>query len=63
MFISALNRVAFLAVLGTSILGAASPAVAGSSAPRGFVAHPSAILCQPGFVYRCNKYGCFCVRP
>jgi hypothetical protein len=21
------------------------------------------ILCQPGFVYRCNKFGCFCVRP
>jgi hypothetical protein len=21
------------------------------------------ILCQPGFVYRCNKHGCFCVLP
>jgi hypothetical protein len=21
------------------------------------------ILCKPGFVYRCNKFGCFCVRP
>lgn len=21
------------------------------------------ILCQPGFVFRCNKFGCFCVRP
>lgn len=19
------------------------------------------ILCQPGFVFRCNKFGCFCV--
>ena len=23
----------------------------------------SVILCQPGFVYRCNQFGCFCVRP
>ncbi len=21
------------------------------------------ILCMPGFVYRCNQFGCFCVRP
>ena len=21
------------------------------------------ILCQPGFVFRCNQFGCFCVRP
>ena len=21
------------------------------------------ILCQPGFVFRCNSFGCFCVRP
>jgi hypothetical protein len=23
----------------------------------------SAILCQPGFVLRCNSHGCFCVKP
>lgn len=23
----------------------------------------SVILCMPGLVYRCNKFGCFCVRP
>jgi hypothetical protein len=21
------------------------------------------ILCQPGLVYRCNQFGCFCVKP
>ncbi|HEY7404826.1 MAG TPA: hypothetical protein VIB39_14980 [Candidatus Angelobacter sp.] len=21
------------------------------------------ILCMPGFVLRCNQFGCFCVRP
>ena len=23
----------------------------------------SVILCMPGLVYRCNQFGCFCVRP
>jgi hypothetical protein len=23
----------------------------------------SAITCQPGFVFRCNSHGCFCVKP
>jgi len=23
----------------------------------------SVILCGPGLVYRCNQFGCFCVRP
>jgi hypothetical protein len=22
-----------------------------------------AILCQPGLVFRCNQFGCFCVKP
>lgn len=22
-----------------------------------------AILCMPGLVFRCNQFGCFCVRP
>ncbi len=21
------------------------------------------ILCMPGLVFRCNQFGCFCVRP
>lgn len=21
------------------------------------------ILCMPGLVYRCNQFGCFCVKP
>jgi len=23
----------------------------------------SVILCMPGFVLRCNQFGCFCVKP
>ena len=23
----------------------------------------NAILCMPGLVYRCNQFGCFCVKP
>jgi hypothetical protein len=23
----------------------------------------SVITCMPGFVYRCNQFGCFCVKP
>jgi hypothetical protein len=23
----------------------------------------SVILCMPGLVYRCNQFGCFCVKP
>ncbi|MFZ0774671.1 MAG: hypothetical protein WCA49_14695 [Candidatus Sulfotelmatobacter sp.] len=31
-----------------------------SSLPK---AGSSVILCGPGLVYRCNAYGCFCVKP
>ena len=24
---------------------------------------PNVILCQPGLVFRCNQFGCFCVKP
>jgi hypothetical protein len=23
----------------------------------------SVITCMPGLVYRCNQFGCFCVKP
>jgi hypothetical protein len=39
-----------------------SPASARASAIP-WAGTPHAILCQPGFVYRCNSQGCFCVRP
>lgn len=45
-------------------LFAAAPG--GAAAPaRGARVLPSHsfITCQPGFVYRCNQYGCFCVKP
>jgi hypothetical protein len=30
-------------------------------APK-LVPKTSMILCPPGYVYRCNQYGCFCVK-
>jgi hypothetical protein len=29
----------------------------------GPTAGTNVILCMPGFVLRCNQFGCFCVRP
>jgi hypothetical protein len=26
-------------------------------------ASSSVITCMPGFVFRCNQFGCFCVKP
>jgi|GEM_PF-1302268 len=34
-----------------------------SSRTSGPSTSKSVILCMPGFVYRCNQFGCFCVRP
>ena len=31
--------------------------------PSGPSAGTNAILCQPGLVFRCNQFGCFCVKP
>ena len=37
----------------------------------GFITHPSTpsnppqpfVTCMPGLVFRCNKFGCFCLPP
>lgn len=34
-----------------------------SSRTSGPSTSKSAILCMPGLVYRCNQFGCFCVKP
>lgn len=36
---------------------------AGQSPINGMSRTPSFVTCAPGLVYRCNKYGCFCVPP
>lgn len=39
-----------------------APTNAGQS-PLAGVSTSTFITCAPGLVYRCNKYGCFCVPP
>lgn len=34
-----------------------------SRASSGPSAGTNVILCQPGLVFRCNQFGCFCVKP
>ncbi len=45
------------------VLGAQGQPAKSASASSVPSTRSSAILCQPGFVYRCNQFGCFCVRP
>jgi hypothetical protein len=45
------------AMIGMNAQGQHARSSSGPSVGR------NAILCMPGLVYRCNKFGCFCVRP
>jgi hypothetical protein len=40
----------------------ASNAQAPNATPR-ISTSTNVILCMPGLVYRCNQFGCFCVKP
>jgi hypothetical protein len=53
------------ALLCTTLIAsnAQAPNVQSSRTPSLPSAGSSAILCQPGFVLRCNSKGCFCVKP
>ena len=44
------------------ILAAPGQATSSSDSPIPSASN-SAITCQPGLVYRCNQFGCFCVKP
>lgn len=44
----------------TIILSAQGQKATTSSGPT---VDNSVILCMPGLVFRCNQFGCFCVRP
>lgn len=49
------------ALLCTPIIASSAQA---EHARKSSISSPnSVILCMPGFVYRCNQFGCFCVRP
>ncbi len=45
------------------VLGAQGQPARTSSASSVPSTRTFAITCQPGFVFRCNQLGCFCVRP
>jgi hypothetical protein len=45
------------------ILNAHGQNATSSRSSSGPSAGTNVILCMPGFVYRCNQFGCFCVRP
>jgi len=41
----------------------ASNAQAPSTTSPRILTSTNVILCMPGLVYRCNQFGCFCVKP
>jgi hypothetical protein len=49
------------ALLCTPII--ASNAQAPNARSSSISSRNSVILCMPGFVFRCNQFGCFCVKP
>jgi hypothetical protein len=49
------------ALLCTPIM--ASNAQAPSARSPRISSGTNVILCMPGLVYRCNQFGCFCVKP
>lgn len=51
------------AMLCGTIIASNAQAQHARSSQVSSAASASAILCQPGFVFRCNQFGCFCVRP
>ena len=56
-----LKRALLLTTILTS-LASGGPVVAGPSLSIHGLSKHQVILCKPGYVYRCNKYGCFCVK-
>jgi hypothetical protein len=55
------KRIAGALFLAAAVL-AATPGTGAQARSAGFTPATSFITCQPGYVYRCNKYGCFCVK-
>jgi hypothetical protein len=49
------------ALLCTPII--ASNAQAQHARPLGVSSGTNVITCMPGLVFRCNQFGCFCVKP
>jgi hypothetical protein len=53
----------FAGVAVLSFFLTTAPRGAAQSPIDGMSTTPSIVRCAPGLVYRCNKYGCFCVPP
>ena len=51
--------IAALLCMPMSASNAQAPNARGSRISSG----NSVITCMPGYVYRCNQFGCFCVKP
>ena len=56
------KRIAGSLFLAAALLGAAPGGAAAPERGTGLAPSSSMILCQPGFVLRCNQYGCHCVK-
>lgn len=65
MLVSLSKRFALMAAFAVLLSAFAAPVNAGapSTAASKITRTTSFITCKPGLVYRCNRYGCFCVRP
>lgn len=61
MLKSVFHGLAFAGFLTSSFMLSSAPA-SSATTPK-ILPKTSFILCPPGFVYRCNRYGCFCVKP
>jgi hypothetical protein len=60
MLKASFHILAFAGILASSFFLAGASA-SSASAPK-LSSKTSMILCPPGYVYRCNQYGCFCVK-
>ncbi len=57
-----LEKLLIVAALLCTPLMASNAQAPNATSPR-ISTSTNAILCMPGLVYRCNQFGCFCVKP
>lgn len=57
-----LNKLFIAAALLCTPLLASNAQAPKTTSPR-ISSGTNVILCMPGLVFRCNQFGCFCVRP
>ena len=57
-----LEKLFIVAALLCTPLMASNAQAPNATSPR-ISTSTNVILCMPGLVFRCNQFGCFCVRP